>query len=76
LHDLDGSLTGLGENSWATPYRAHHNLKECQYSAKHNGTICDGTIQVRRVDFNSYLPSGILTGMKMKILPYDDEIFG
>lgn len=24
IEDLDGTLTGLGPNSWATPYYAHH----------------------------------------------------
>jgi hypothetical protein len=37
--------------------------------------ICDNSIQVRRVAFENYLPNGVLTGMGMKILPYDDEIF-
>ena len=44
LHDLDGTFTGLGPNSWATPYHAHHNVKECQVRPEYNGTICDGTI--------------------------------
>ena len=29
LHDLDGTFTNLGPNSWATPYYGHHNVKEC-----------------------------------------------
>ena len=49
--DLDGTLTGLGPNSWATPYYNHFNVPECQNSALHGGAICDNTVQVRRVVF-------------------------
>jgi len=27
--DLDGSLTGLGANSWATAYWKHNEVPEC-----------------------------------------------
>ena len=43
LHDLDGSFTKLGPNSWATPYYGHHNVKECQFREEYDGVICDGT---------------------------------
>jgi len=36
--------------------------------------ICDGTAQVRRIAFENYLPSGVLTGMSMKVLIYDDDL--
>jgi hypothetical protein len=57
--DLDGTLTGLGANTWATPWANHHDVPECQNSALHGGAICDSTIQVRRVVFNSYAPTSL-----------------
>jgi hypothetical protein len=42
--DLDGSLTGKGENSWATYYYGHHNVAECEHNEDvYNGVVCDGT---------------------------------
>ena len=43
--DLDGSLTGLGANSWATPNWIHNNVPECTVSMnKYNGLICTSAI--------------------------------
>ena len=59
LYDLDGSLTGWGNNSWATPYHFHNLWEpECQVSAIHDdGIICDGSVRVRRIALYNYAPN-------------------
>lgn len=43
--DEDGSLTGKGPGSWASPYYAHHNVSECEHNATYyGGVFCDNTI--------------------------------
>lgn len=57
LYDLDGSLTGKGAKSWATPYSKHHEHKGCTHDAKvYDGMVCDGTVVVRRVAFSGMIP--------------------
>jgi len=74
-HDLDGSLTGKGANSWATPYYAHHDLPECEQDLEvMDGVLCDSTVQVRRVAFHAAKPTAHMRGMGLKILPYDDDL--
>jgi len=73
---LDGSLTGKGPNSWATPYYAHHRVKECEVNETYfGGVICDNTAQLRRVAFHNIVPDGLTRGQPMKVLPFDDELF-
>lgn len=41
FYDLDGSLTGKGSKSWATPYWEHNLQPECELSLDiHNGILC------------------------------------
>jgi hypothetical protein len=76
FYDLDGSLTGLGPKSYATPYWKHNEQPECKVDLKvFEGIICDNRVQVRRMVFYNYAPD-IFTLMEMKILPYDDSIVG
>jgi hypothetical protein len=43
--DEDGTLTGKGPGSWATPYFAHHNVSECEHNATYyGGVFCDNTV--------------------------------
>lgn len=45
IKDLDGSLTGLGPNSWATLDYPHVHQPECTVSSEvHDGVICDNTV--------------------------------
>lgn len=67
LHDLDGSLTLQGPNSWATPDWRHNRQPGCSQSAPHNGLVCDSTVQVRRVAFYNYAPS-IFDNTDLRIL--------
>jgi len=59
--DKDGTLTGLGENSWATAEWPHLLWDECATSAEdkdtYDGLICDNTIEVRSIMFDGYSPS-------------------
>ena len=76
FYDLDGSLTGVGANSWATFDKRSHNIWDaCTVSEEiHNGVVCDNSVQIRSIRFHSYSPSGLFDGMALKVLPYDDDI--
>ena len=65
--DETGSLTNLGENSWASPGWKHNEQPECTVDDPiYNGIICPNTVEVRRVAFWGGLP-GHFDGMEMKI---------
>lgn len=71
--DLDGSLTGLGPNTWATRDYIHNRQPECQVNdAVYNGLICDSSVQVRRIVFHGYTPQS-LDAMLLKIAQWDDN---
>lgn len=77
-HDLDGTLTGKGAGSWATPWYNHHNWTECEYMPNNlpaGGAFCDSTIQIRRIAFTGYAPSAMFRGMGIKLLRYDDDMW-
>lgn len=63
FQDLDGTLTGLQPNSWATyRYKWNHH-KECQYLLDvYDGVICDNTSQIRRVVFHAGEPDYLFKG--------------
>lgn len=74
-HDLDGTLTGLGPNSYATAYWPHNNQSECQYIPDlYSGYICDNTTSVRRIVFHG--GTGNIKAKTMYIWRYDDDIIG
>jgi hypothetical protein len=64
IQDEDGSLTGMGANSWATPYWKHNHWDGvCEidttmiqigntYSEEMQGLVCPPEVQVRRVAFS------------------------
>lgn len=56
--DMDGTLTGLGADSWAVGNWPHlEEATQCSVSDLHTGLICDNTVQVRQIYFDSYSPS-------------------
>jgi len=58
IHDQDGSLTGLGENSWASFFYPHLLTEECIKSDEYNGVICNGPgLNFRRVAFFKAMPT-------------------
>lgn len=72
--DVDGSLTGMGPGSWATPYFLHNDQPECAYLADaYDGLICDSSIQLRRIVFYNYYPA-YFAGQPLKILKWDDSL--
>jgi len=64
--DLDGTLTGKGANTWATPYYKYHEQPECEFDANTrdvwDGVICDNSIEVRRIAFYGKTPSANFAG--------------
>ena len=75
FYDRDGSLTGLGPKSWATPYFLHNMQPGCTGSKgedKFDGIICDSSVQVRRIAFPLPSPASRFRGQGLKVLRYDD----
>lgn len=53
--DKDGTLTGKGPNTWATPHEKHHEVPECETDLDvYDGVVCDSSIEVRRLAFHNY----------------------
>jgi len=49
-YDIDGSLTGKGAGSWATPYFKHHEQKGCARDEDvWHGMTCDPSVTIRRI---------------------------
>jgi len=75
--DKDGTLTGLGPNTWATWAFKFLLHKECQISEPHNGIICDSTAQIRRVAFYAPKPLSIFKLQRANVYKWDtDLIYG
>ena len=72
--DKDGTLTGLGANTWATWAFKFLMHPECQVSDAHNGLICDSTAQIRRVAFFGAVPNSIFTIQRANIYKWDDDL--
>ncbi len=75
FYDWDGTLTGLGAKSFATPYWKHNNQTGCAFQDSMDGLICDPTTQVRKILFYNYKPD-LLFKRPMKILQIDDDKYG
>lgn len=78
INDLDGSLTGLGADSWATAFWQHNAAQPaCATSdadrAMYDGLLCTPDVEVRRVVIYGYQP-GSLAQRNLYLLPYDDSI--
>jgi len=71
--DLDGSLTNLGPNTWATFSYPHLLHPECTEDLDvFDGVICDSSIALRRIAFWDYEPQS-LTMNKFKIARWETE---
>jgi len=75
LHDLDGTLTGQGAKSWATPYWRHNDWKgDCKVDKEmYNGIICNNKVQVRRIAFSGYSPAHFYR-IPMKVAQWDESV--
>jgi hypothetical protein len=69
FHDLDGTMTEKGADSWFVPYWKHLLQPECENKPEWGGIVCDGTVEVRRIAFWG-MPANFF-GMRMKILQLD-----
>lgn len=74
IHDLDGSMTGLGVESYAVFEQPHLLVPEC-FSAQdtHGGVICDGSVHVRRIAFHKMEDKFRLIPIKVAIWDEDVE---
>jgi hypothetical protein len=76
IHDLDGSLTGLGAGSYAAAFWPHMNAtSECtdaEYD-QYDGLICDNTIDVRSMVFFDPAPAAMRM-QYIKVALWDEDI--
>ena len=73
LHDLDGTLTELGPDSYVTPFYNHNNWPECTKDLElFTGIICPHPWSVRRIVFHE--PHGNIDRKDLNIWRYDDSI--
>jgi len=76
FHDLDGTVTGKGADTYATAYYKHHDVAECEYDADYWGSVfCEPGVQIRRIAFAASVPADLFRGMTFYIIPYDDDLF-
>ena len=58
FHDMDGSLTGKGSNTYATKGYPHVQQPECATDAAsmdmYDGVVCDPSVEIRRITFTGY----------------------
>jgi len=74
LYDLDGTTTGKGPNSWATPYFKHNEQDACDIDESTNSLMCDNSVQVRKLEFSGMTPTSRFKLQPMRILKYDDDL--
>jgi len=68
LYDLDGTTTGMGPNSWASPYFKHNDQSACKLDEPTNSLMCDNTVQVKKLDFKGFTPDHRFKLQAMRIL--------
>lgn len=77
FHDLDGSLTDLGANTWAVAYWLHLEQPECFYDSAtlftYGGILCDSSVEVRRLAFWGAQRNADFRNQEMKILKFDNS---
>jgi hypothetical protein len=44
LYDVDGTTTGRGSGSWATPYFIHNHQSECTRTSDLKSLLCDNSV--------------------------------
>lgn len=80
IHDLDGSLSGKGVESYITPAQPHiKGAKNCEVVQNVNSMdtlVCNNQVQIRRVQFFSMAPASSLgtSGLKVAMIdPADNK---
>jgi len=74
LFDLDGTTTGKGPRSWATPFFKHNEQPECSLDEPTGSLMCDSSVEVRKLQFDSMSPSSRFKLQPMRILKFDDSL--
>jgi hypothetical protein len=73
IHDMDGSLTMKGADTYATYFYPHLNHTECDHDPEmFDGIVCDPTVKLRRLAFYGYTP-GSLTMQPIKVAKWSEE---
>jgi hypothetical protein len=76
FYDIDGTLTGKGAGSWATPHYPSHNWTGCELNETYyGGWFCDSSVEIRRIAFHNAVPASTFRGMRFNVLRYDDDMF-
>ena len=74
-NDLDGTLTDLGADSYASYWYPHLDQDGCTAeSVLYDGVICDSSAPLRRMAMYSMSPAARFRSMVMYILRYDDDL--
>lgn len=70
FRDLDGTLTNSNGPAWATPYYVHNNVTQCKRNIDlwDDGSICDNTIQVRRIAVSNAQPFSDFVGQDLMVM--------
>jgi hypothetical protein len=72
FYDTDGTLTGLGPNTFATYYYPHNDQPECtRNELVYNGLICNSSVQVRRILFYNMQPFWTFYGQTIRIIKWE-----
>jgi hypothetical protein len=73
--DLDGSLTGVGTNSYATRDYPHLMWPECTLKKDtHDGIVCDSRTQLRRISMYDHVPYWDFQYDYLKIYQWDQSV--
>mmetsp|Transcript_29160 Transcript_29160/g.43936 ORF Transcript_29160/g.43936 Transcript_29160/m.43936 type:complete len:133 (-) Transcript_29160:4092-4490(-) len=78
FYDIDGTLSGRGEETWISRYYPHFDLPGCTYDDDKyfDAVVCDGSNPIRRITFYDQIPFENFFLQYLYILPYDDDIVG
>lgn len=77
IYDLDGTTTGKGPKSWATPYMKHNEHEGCEMNADISAVkatlLCDNRTEFRKLDVKNMTPKHRFKLQPFRILKYDDD---
>ena len=75
FYDLDGTLSGVGVQSWLTaPFKFNEYAPACVYGdaiTHDGGIVCDNSVEVRRIQIDGYNPVD-LRGRTLMVTPRED----
>ncbi|CAE7562181.1 PKHD1L1, partial [Symbiodinium sp. KB8] len=82
IYDLDGSLTGRGPRSWASPYWSFNAAGTAPACTRENSAtatyddaiLCDASVEVRRIGIDMYEPDE-LRAVSLGVSPVDHPVY-